>query len=369
MPKIPKTYDTYRDDFALKGCTLLNTIEEYDSHIKSQRVKTFKIQYSCGHILDKCYHHMFMSRGSNAVCRICNTQTVSTLDMFDVEAESIKYLVGIIDSVFDVVICVESCKADVIIKPKSCADDKWLPLQLKSTLKAVSNQYKFVIKGGYTDEVGVCICLNEKRQWIFDEIPGIGRINIGTTARNKYSKYEVESPDGIISKLMELWHSKTKYKNIDINIASTDRVIIEQEYVKIREDSITCLAFEKPERNQLVYDFKVNSKKVQEKTSAKVVNKNGYSFKLSKNNGKKDNVRKYTPYHINDNDYYWLNLRHTSMFYVIPAVLLFEKGYLQSDGVIGQSYLYVTPNSGEWYDEYLFDYKVVDEEKLTKMFS
>jgi len=367
-PRIVKLYDDYKNDFAAKGCTMLDTTEDYETRIKSDKVKIFKIQYACGHILDKCYYHTFMSRGSNSTCRICTKQEVSTLDTFNVEAESIKYLVEIIGSEFDMVTCVESCKADIIIKPKDCKDDKWLPVQLKSTIKSVYNQYKFVIGCRYTDEVGIFICLNEKRQWIFEEIPDIPRINIGTTKYNKYVDYEVET-SAVNNRLMKLWNSKTTYMHEDINVASSELADIEQEYVKIREDSIKCLTFEKPERNQMVYDFKVNGKKVQEKTVASKKSKDIYSFKLTKSNGIKNKVRKFIPYHIEDNDVYWLNLRHTTMFYVIPSGALHERGYLQKDDIIGKNYLCINPNSDEWYNEYKFNYNDVDVDRLVALFA
>ena len=120
----------------------------------------------------------------------------------------------------------------------------------------------------------------------------------------------------------------------------------------------------------MVYDFKVNGKKVQEKTVGKW-KKQGHAFKLMKNNGQIGKVRKYITYHIDDNEIYWLNLRHTNIFYVIPTCVLFEKGYLQNDG-IGEGrkgYIYINPDSKEWYNEYKFNYKELNSEKLIKLFT
>ena len=311
-----------------------------------------------------------MSRGSNSTCRICNKQSVSDLDMFDVEALSIKYLIDTIGSAFDIIVCVETCRCDIIIKPKDCNENKWLPVQLKSTVKAVYNQYKFSLCTGYTDEIALCICLEEKRQWLFEEIPEVKRINIGITSRNKYSDYEVKSDD-IIPKLIELWNKRTTYKQEDINLPSTDCVGIEQEYVKIREDHVKCLTFERPERNQMVYDFKANGKKVQEKTVATLPKRNIYAFKLMKSNGYINKVRKYIVYHIDDNEFYWLHLRHTYIFYVIPTGVLFEKGYLRNDekGEGRKTSLNINPDKDDWYNAYKFNYKSIDEEKLIKLFS
>jgi hypothetical protein len=369
MLRTKKTYADYKAAYEEKECTLLTTEEEYERDIKLLNNKIFKIQYNCGHICDKCWYHMFISRGSNSTCRICNKQSVSDLDTLDIEALSIKYLMDIIGSVFDLIVCVETCLCDIIIKPKECTENKWLPVQLKSTLKAVYNQYKFNLIGKYTDEICICVCLDEKRQWLFEEIPDVKRINIGVTGRNKYKEYEIKSED-MITKLIDLFTTRTTYRQEEINVASTECVGIEQEYVKIREDHVKCLTFERPERNQMVYDFKANGKRVQEKTVGKW-KKQGHAFKLMKNNGQIGKVRKYITYHIDDNDMYWLNLRHTCIFYVIPTHVLFEKGYLQNDGVgiDRKGYIYINPANKEWYNEYKFNYKELDTEKLIKLFA
>lgn len=365
-----KTYADYKAAYEEKECTLLTTEEEFESVIKTAKNKIFRIQYKCGHICDKCYYHMFMSRGSNSTCRLCIKQTVSDFDMLDVEALSIKYISDIICSVFDIIVCVETCRCDIIIKPKTCSENKWLPVQLKSTLKPVYNQYKFELRAKYIDEIMICIGLEDKRQWLFEKISEVKRINIGITERNKYKDYEISNED-IIIKLIDLFNTRIIYKQEDINIPSTECVAIEQEYVKIREDHIKCLTFERPERNQMVYDFKVNGKKVHEKTDSTNYGKNGYPFKLMKNNGKEHKVRKYITYHIDDNDIYWLNLRLTNIFYVIPTSILFEKGYLQNDGIgtHRSGYLYINPDKDNWYNEYKFNYKEFDTEKLMMLFN
>jgi hypothetical protein len=366
---MPKTYETYIDDFALKECTLLTTKEEFERDIKTTKNKIFKIQYKCGHIYEKCYYHMFVSRGSNSTCRVCIKQTVSDADKLDIEALSIKYISDIISQVFDIIICVESCRCDIIIKPKTCIENKWLPIQLKSTLKPVYNQYKFILRGIYIDEIGICIGIEDKRMWLFEKIPEVKRINIGVTKKNKYKDFEISSKD-IIIKLEEFFKKRTTYKKEDINVAGTECINIEQEYVKIREDNIKCLTFERPERNQMVYDFKVNGKKVQEKTVAKIAKKNGYLFKLMKNNGKDKGKRKYISYHKDDNDLYWFNLRHTNIFYIIHTDILFEKGYLYNNllETDRKSNLYINPDSDDWYSQYKFNYKDIDTDKLLKLF-
>lgn len=57
-----KSYEDIKNDFESKDCKLLTTEEEYNDKIKSKTVKTFRIKYKCGHIIDNCYYHMFMSR-------------------------------------------------------------------------------------------------------------------------------------------------------------------------------------------------------------------------------------------------------------------------------------------------------------------
>lgn len=230
--------------------------------------------------------------------------------------------------------------------------------------------YGFHITTKYKDEVLICIGLDDKRQWLFEEIPNVKRLNIGITKRNKYNEYELTNID-LIPKLINCWDKRKTYKQEDINIPTTEYVDIEHKYISIRKEHITCLTFEQSERNQMVYDFKVNGKKIQEKTVESKQKKHAYVFKLMKNNGTKDKVRKYINYHIDDNDMYWLNLRNTYLFYIIPNNILFEKGYLQNDGlsINRKGYLYIKPDSEEWYNEYKFNYKELDTKKLIKLFA
>ena len=144
---------------------------------------------------------------------------------------------------------------------------------------------------------------------------------------------------------------------------------IEQEYVTKRENALKSITFIKPERNQLVYDFMIGDKKFQEKT----VNfnpkrkSNIFNFKLQKRNGVDNYCSKYINYDISDNNFYWLNIKNTDIFYVIPSDILYDNGYLKIGDDIKdrKSNLRIDiTNIEAWYSVYKFNYISVDEIRL-----
>jgi hypothetical protein len=317
---------------------------------------------------------MFKSRKSGKRCFICDPMKSPKLDCLNIEHKSFLLLEPYIKDHFDFVRCCESCKCDYIVKPKSVSEDKWIPLQLKSTETKVFNQYKFDIKDKYTIEAILCICIDEERYWLFDKAPDVTRINIGISkTRGKYIKNEV-SKDKLKDELMKLYETSESYSKEFLNKPSTPEVALEIEYKKIRAESVKCLKFEEPDRNQLHYDFLVNKLRVQEKTASVLKKGKGrnsskysYNFAVTKRKGKKGCI----PYHKHDNDFYWFNPKDTGFFFVIPSEIMFEKGYLQDDN-IGKdrktSIYFNISNKSEWYNDYKFSYTDVDQTKLKTMF-
>jgi hypothetical protein len=363
-----RSYDDYVKIFQEFKCKLLTTKEEYETSVLNLRYKKFKIEYTCKHIQDNVYFHSFICRNTYKTCKLCREKPIFTNDDLDIEFTSILLVEKLLKDSFSIIRCVESCKTDLLIKPITCKTDNWLPLQVKATTKPVYNQYKFFIDKGYTIQSLLCVCNDEERFWGFEKVPSVKRINIGISKKHKYIESEIKKED-LSAKLLKFYESSKKYTEKEINIPGTPESLMEYEYAIKRKAAITSLTFEEPERNQLSHDFLVNNYKVQEKTN-NLYQLNKYTFKLQKRNGVINKIRKYINYELHDNKFYWLNLYKTDIFFVIPAIKLFERGFLQMEGFTTsrKSNLIIDPTKIAWYNEYKFNYRESDQAKLKAMF-
>jgi len=364
-----RSYDDYVKIFLDYKCNLLTTKEEYETTIIKMPYKKFKIEYICKHIQDNVYFHSFIGRNTYKTCKLCREKPVMANDDLDIEFTSILLIEKLLKDSFSIIRCVESCKTDLLIKPIICKTDDWLPLQIKATTKSVYNQYKFFIDKGYTIQSLLCVCNKEERFWGFEKVPSVKRINIGIGKKHKYVESEIKKED-LSVKMLNFYKSSKKYTEKEVNIPGTPESLMEYEYALKRKTAIPSLTFEEPERNQLPHDFIVNNKKVQEKTN-NVYRPNKYTFKLQKGNGFIDKVRKYINYELCDNEFYWLNLYKTDIFFVIPSNVLFERGFLQTKGMCKNrkcNLIIDSTNKKEWYNEYQFNYKDSNQIKLRAMF-
>jgi len=364
-----RVYDDYVKIFKDYDCKLITTNEEYESTVCKNKYKQFKIEYKCGHQQDMVYFNQFIRRKSNVLCNLCKDKpNTDKSKVFDIELASFLLIEDLLKDTFTVIRCVESCKSDLIIKPKVCVSDEWLPVQVKSTDKLSNNQYKFPLRLGYENNILLCICNSEKRIWGFQTIPNVKRINIGISKKHQYIDNELKK-DELADTLFTYYQTSKKFKNSEINIASSNACKIEQEYITKRENALKSITFIKPERNQLAYDFMIGDKKFQEKT----VNfnpkrkSNIFNFKLQKRNGVDNYCSKYINYDISDNNFYWLNIKNTDIFYVIPSDILYANGYLKIGDDIKdrKSNLRIDiTNTEVWYSIYKFNYTSVDEIRL-----
>jgi hypothetical protein len=113
----------------------------------------------------------------------------------------------------------------------------------------------------------------------------------------------------------------------------------------------------------LVYDFKLNGLKVQEKIACN--HKPGVQVNLRKSNGNK----KKKSYEKGDNDIYWIHLPNKEEFYVIPEDILMDNGFISNKDIEGKMSLYINPsNKKQWTNKYLYSYEKIDIEKLKLIF-
>lgn len=293
-----------------------------------------------------------------------------------IEAECIKYLKNILSDKFDFVRLFDGCKADIAIKPKTLPNDidKWIGIQVKSTQKKVKNNtseaYKFDLSKDYENFIIICICLEDKNSWIFENSL-VKHIKSGLTISNssKYNKYKTNNN---IIDILEGYYNNSIIQKFSLGILDTPgskNIQTEYEYRKKREEKIKFLNFINNDMEGLVFDFKIGDKKIQEKVGGHPhKNENTYHFNFSKTNGRIEGKRIRKTYEIGDCDIYWLNCKNTSKFYVIPENILIEKGYIgNSDGKIKSITISKTNKQVFWTEDYLFNYDNLDKDKLCKI--
>jgi hypothetical protein len=290
----------------------------------------------------------------------------------NMEFECIKYLKEILDDRFIIKKLFDGCKADLALKPKNCDIDKWIGIQIKSTQRKVKNNnseaYKFDMSKDYENFIIICICLDDKNMWVFENNV-VTHIKTTLTIGNKskYSKFKVEN--NIENILENYYNNILKFGFIDLDTPISINVKTEYEYRKIREEKIKFLSFINNEMEGLVYDFKIGDKTIQEKVGGHLhKNINSYKFCLTKMNGRLNGKKKRQSYNKGDCDIYWLNCKNSNLFYVIPENILIEKNYIENkDGKLKQLIMSNTNKNTFWTKEYLFNYDNLDKEKLCKI--
>jgi hypothetical protein len=375
------SYENVLEMFKKYNCNLLCDKDEFSKDYINADSK-LEIIASCGHTFTISYH-FFNRNKNNIICQNCRYNKLSEkmklyyskekLMSLHLESDSVKFLTNLISENFEVKKTFEGCKADIGIKPKNIFEDKWIGIQIKSTLKKtdVKNHigYNFSISKEYDNMITICIAYEDKKIWIFEN-NDIKHIRSGLTIRNnsKYSKFEV-CKENLINVLLHKYTLLTKFTFKELDLPICDKVKLEYEYKTLRENKLTFINFINNDIQGLVYDFKIGNKKIQEKVSSiKNNNREEYIFNLHKMNGRINGKRKRHTYEIGDCDFYWLNCKNTSNFYVIPENILIEKNYIgNSDGKLKSLTISKTNKNTFWTKEYLFNYDYLDKEKLCKI--
>ena len=382
MP-IKHSYENVLETFKNYNCKLLHNKDEFNN-IYINADSKLQITASCGHTYSISYHR-FTRKKDNIICLNCNYINLSEkmnlyyskekLISLHLESDSVKFLTNLIFEHFEVKKTFEGCKADIGIKPKNICEDKWIGIQIKSTLKKtdVKNHigYNFSISKEYDNMITICIAYEDKKIWIFEN-NDIKHIRSGLTIRNnsKYSKFEV-CKENLINILLHKYTILTKFTFKELDLPICDKVKLEYEYKILRENKLTFINFINNDIQGLVYDFKIGNKKIQEKVSSiKNNNREEYIFNLHKICGIKNKNKKRTRqnYKIGDCDIYWFHCKNTTIFYVIPENILIEKNYIGNiDGKPKTLTISKTNKKTFWIKEYLFNYDYLDKEKLCKI--
>jgi hypothetical protein len=372
------TYEITKEEYEKEGCELLTTKEEFDkAKLESKRV--FKIKGKCGCIIDNSRFDTFLYRKANIICHNCTninmsvkTKRDSKIDgMFEatiIEKRGVDLIKEKCKDKFIVIKTREACEADILVKPIDEKEDIWLPIQLKVTskkyVKTGSNQYSFNIRKQYKDMLLLLICIEDKKFWLFESndknIMSTSKITIG----NNKSRHNNAIINDLNLKFI-YWYEKNIY-NVTFEVGNTPQnktSQLEYEYVKLRKNNINFINFITNEMDGLVFDFKIDHLKIQEKVCTP--HRKTHFASIRKQGGIKHNGNKKTQTHIpyceSDNDFYWFNLQDRNTFYVVPEIELIDRGFISTKDSTGKTTIGIGSNE-HWLNSYKFQYDTINEE-------
>ena len=361
---VEKSYYKFKQIFLNEGCIFITTLEEFiDIRKKNEFNNSKKISVTyianCGHV-ENTVIDSFVTDKCGLICKKCsrfaNKREDGSSKTIRMEDDAIIYITSIISDKFEVSKNIEGCLSDFAIRPWSVKEDKWLMIQQKTTDKIRgSGKYKFKASDRYIDCVMCFLCLSDKRNWILDG-SFIKTPEISISKISKYNKNEVTS-ETICNILKKYYNKFEKYPYNEINTPISETAQLEQKYRILREQKCSFVDFKYSEYSQLVYDFMINGKKFQEKVRHPI--ENVVNFILHKNDG----FNKLQSYKKGDNDYYWLHVRDTTLFLVIPENILLQDN---SEVVKFININLKNIENSKWY-EYLFDYNNIDLERFYKI--
>jgi hypothetical protein len=365
-----------------RGCELITRIDYFDETVNILTSKSkLDIIAKCGHE-SKIQYDMFKCKGSGQYCKICANKNASEKlkgkPQNSIEYDSFVIFKDLICDKFEVIKMCEGTLADVAIRPIGNLHDKYLPIQLKSTKQPNSinsNNYVFRNMNKYAGMLVFCVCIEDKRMWL---IEGNKLNNINLTIGNKsslYSSYEISDNNNLHNPLLSFYRTYVLQSFDTINTPISKQVVNEHIYRRKREINLHYLRFEYPEKEGQVFDFTVNTYKVQEKV-ASIMRRRGkirdgaYIINLTRNN--KENCS----YKLGDNDFYWFVIPNSDMFYLIPEVKLHDNGYIGNINCIHKMItLYPTKSCdntkilSSWMNKYLYDYNKVTPETILTILS
>jgi len=375
-------YHLLNDAMKEHDCVLLTTEDEMRSICRETKKGYAKVRYiaSCGHP-HQVYSHVFIGRLTGVKCPTCKKKEYAIMAKTNARCEDgqstkmkqeddgIEYIKTVLAPHYTVRKTVEGCLADCVIQPKEASDDAWLRIQVKTTQKPLRD-YGFNCSSRYRNCIILCLCMSDKKMWLLNgnNITVSCKIAIGLK-KSKYDQHEVTT-DTIASKLLEYYRDTSLATWEDSNTPISPYQQAERHFRAFVESKCPFLPFEYTEKGNMVYDFTIHGLKVQEKIGS--IYKNKAMFTLHKNNGKTNKIRKFQPYKLGDNDFYWLNFPDKRYFLVLPEHVLVLHGFIANGLQPGKKHISINakkiPNS-KFGQEYLFDYNNFDIPRLTSLFS
>lgn len=368
-------YDKVKKCFEDKQCVLKTSLEEFTKKCEeSLLVSHFRLDFysRCGHENNVMYSK-FKMQSNGVLCKKCTFEIIQKRDqdgLFEQENILFDKFHNSMCKNFDIVKSYEGALADLCIKPKCVEKDEYMRVQLKTTKGLCHRSYSFRLQNKYDNILILCYAIDDNKLWVLEhkDINYMHKLNIG----QHKSKYNVFRKDwNELPNVITDYYYRLDIVPQDIGTRPQNIYQIrEQEYARKREKALWFLHFEYPKIEARHYDFCVNGKKVQEKV-AWPRNRNGmYLAHLVRTAGKNVNqdgkkVRAFNPYLKGMNDFYWINIPDSSIYFVIPEELLSMKGFIKTQNDNTRPRLYISLNSNEyqWYYDYQFDYSNVKEEQ------
>jgi hypothetical protein len=376
----PERYQAIREEFTQAGCSLLTTYEEaVVMNVQPGRLR-LRFLGTCGHE-SEAYYTNFHNRRTGAICKACvlakskiSLRKRERTQLFIQETTTIYYISNILSKSFTVERTPEGCIMDLLLRPKDSTKDEWIPIQVKSTKGDCHSMYAFNnIKSEYKDSLLLCHAVSDNKLWLipFNELPTIQKLNISYKCRSKYAKYFLEDHSLLTTK-METY--KDQYSLVDFKTTTTPVCIYqrrEQEYAQKRKQCISFMEFAESSVQGEIFDFTVNGRKVQEKVvGLKTGKTHSLMFTLACNNGIMKNMkrRSFRTYRLGENDMYWFNSSINDFFWIVPEIVLYEKGYLSDkDTSKAVAHFMIDIRKQTWLDEYKFDYSGLTESCVSRI--
>lgn len=377
------TYTDIVKAFEKQECQLLTTEEEFLNMIEEKRRLNkpantgwfkFKFIAQCKHN-NEVFFNDFTRRQTGVLCKQCSyakmarekqqEAKLSSIvgNSYLVEYEGYKICKELLKNDFEIYRTNNCCLADFIIKPICVLDDKYLGVQLKVCSKSIRGTYAFhQMNKGYDDLLIVCICLAENKIWAFDyndiknkKILSIGRSKI------EYNKF-LQSPEKFRKCCQDFYDHKPNFTKDELMTPITEKYKVEHEYRVRREKELDFIPFKNLEVDNAVIDFLINGTKHQEKVASHHKRNNGtYTVSICKWNPQH---KKITSYDKGDNDFYWIWLKDSTMFYIFPESILIEK---EKIGIPARTGLSFNVNYEDWKKDYLFDFQDLNKDKIISL--
>jgi len=375
-----ENYEKVKLCFDENDCTLLTSFEEFEELRKTVLKQSYqfvrvKFTASCSHESSVVFTN-FNLRKTGKTCKACVKQTQKDTmkqknNANEIEYEGIKIIEEYLSPFYEVIRTKEGCLADMAIRKKGEEDDKWIPVQVKTTMSVSYGMYSFTVHNKYKDMILICVCNSEKKLWIvpYNHLVVKSKLNISVTS--KYNKYLVDNSS--INNFIDKYISDIVYNTIDVLLTPTHLLQQrEQLYVKKREQYLPFLSYQYPNVQNTCVDVIINGRKVQEKILGFIESKKGLCCSLSANNGKYEGKRQFRMYQLGENDYYWLHSSIDDRFWIIPEQVIYEKGYISNKNEIKtKRTLWFKSDKNvtqTWLNDYEFTYSNIDRERVMKIF-
>lgn len=331
------TYKEIVEKFKAAGCVLMTSNNEYNV-MKDKFKSIFMFRTLCGHV-NKVTLINFWYKGTGTICKNClinNQRILQATEKKDTNKQEyvgLKKIAETIQDDFYIEKTNEGCLADMLIKPKYVTDDKWLMIQIKTTMDVCHNLYSFKTKNiNYHNCIIICFCINLEKLWVLDHTQLVGKtqINIGLTDKSELYPYELNM-SSLCDRLHIDYAKERKYRKGYCMIPKSVFQQQEHFYRNLREENIHYLDYLYPDIDGRVFDFIVNGLKVQEKVAsiAKQTKDNTY-YVISLGRSKVKEAKHYhRNYYVGDNDVYWFWLKgDTNQFCIIPEIELIKRKYI-----------------------------------------